>query len=372
MKKLLPIISFLSSLSCLGQTPNNKNSFVLTGKIIGRDTGLIVLLRTDTLDKWIKDTSVLQKGKFQFSGWMKEPSYAHLIGSNRDGNYASFYLGKGRQTIILKENNFDNLKMTGSSTQKEVEPLQKQSTELEKKRNQLSEKYNSKEGVPEERKKQLENQIQLLVKKERQLSITFIKKHPDSYAAPTELLSLINYISLNLADSLFTAFTERIKSTKSALLCKQEIEKKKQLKAGVTLPHFSTKDINGLNISISQLKGKYVLLDFWASWCIPCREAIPHLKEVFSTYSNKEFEIVSISTDKKKEKWEKAVHDEKIENWINLLQNAEIENIFQGVTILPTQILLDPQGKIIWSSLEDNQNSWEDLLKENLKLHQTQ
>lgn len=367
MKASLILILTLVSIFCLGQQKNTKRPFVLNGKIHGRDTGLIVLWYPDTADIYIKDTTRLHQGVFQFSGWLIEPSYVHLIGSNRDGNYANFYLEYGCQKIILEENNFDKVKMSGSVTQNENESLQKQIYKSEKRIIRLNGEYNNKQNISEERKKYLTQQIGLLNKKNKELRITFIKKHPDSYVSPTEFLSQVGFFSLNFADSLFTAFTEKIKNSRAGVLCKKEIDKKKQISSGAIITNFSIKDINEKNFRLSQFKGKYVLLDFWASWCIPCRKEIPYLKEIYSKYHEKGFEIIAISDDQSKTKWINAVTEENIDIWVNILGNKETRMIFQAVKVLPTQLLLDPIGKIIWSSLEDNQKSWEELLNENLK-----
>ncbi|HWC52864.1 MAG TPA: TlpA disulfide reductase family protein [Chitinophagaceae bacterium] len=367
MKYLILISQLLYFSACSGQLLNKKDWFTLTGIIKGSDTGIIVLWHPDTLGKWIKDTCILIKGKFRFGGPIHTPSYVHLISSTIDGNYASFFLEKGKQSIILKKNNFDYYQMRGSETQKETEPLRKKITTLEKKKSQLTSIYESKKDSSAQSRKKLENQIQLINEKEKTIRIAFIKKNPNSYASPTELLGLINFISFDMSNSLLNAFSPKIKESSTALLCKKEIDKKKQLISGVFLPDFIEKDIKGENISLSHFIGKYVLLDFWASWCIPCRKEIPHLKEVYLKYQKKGFEIIAISNDNDKIKWENAVQNEAIKNWVNIIESNQIKSIFQGVTVLPTQILLDPEGKIIWSSIEDNHHSWEDILARELQ-----
>ncbi len=145
------------------------------------------------------------------------------------------------------------------------------------------------------------------------------------------------------------------------------MEKKKKIKTGTILANFKAADINGQRISLSQFKGKYVLLDFWASWCVPCRKAMPHLKEVYNDYHSKGFEIITISIDDNRKNWEDAVKKEEISNWYNVIKNEETNKIFQAVQFVPAQLLIDLTGRIIWNSNDDNTNSWESILKERLK-----
>lgn len=96
---------------------SKQNTYTLTGEVIGRDTGIIILWLPDTTGIWRKDTTLLNKGNFQFSGYINEPSFAHLIGIPRKNNYSDIYLEAGKQHIRLQQDNFSSFKMTGSASQ---------------------------------------------------------------------------------------------------------------------------------------------------------------------------------------------------------------------------------------------------------------
>jgi len=106
------------------------------------------------------------------------------------------------------------------------------------------------------------------------------------------------------------------------------------------------------SILLTSFKNKITLLDFWASWCVPCRSAIPKLKNVYAKYKKNGFEIVSISTDNSKDAWQKALIKEKMQ-WLNLLDNTDknirLSNAL-GIVSLPFYILLNNDGKIIFST----------------------
>ena len=159
----------------------------------------------------------------------------------------------------------------------------------------------------------------------------------------------LNSLPVDSAKLLYTQFTNRIQKSRSGKWVAEEINKKKQNSPGALAPNIKIEQINGQEISLSKLRGNIILLDFCASWCIPCRESIPGLKTLFNQYHSKGFEIVTISIDKKKADWEKAVEEEEISNWKNVLANEEINKNYGNVNQpIPSQILIDTNGIIIW------------------------
>jgi thiol-disulfide isomerase/thioredoxin len=126
-----------------------------------------------------------------------------------------------------------------------------------------------------------------------------------------------------------------------------KMAKANALKPGMPVPAISYPDKNGVMQGLEQYKGKYVLIDFWASWCGPCRQAIPKVKELYEKYKDKNLDIVSVSIDDNKKAWAKAMEEEGMP-WKQLLspdKNATMKNfLFSGI---PTIYLIDKQGKIV-------------------------
>ncbi len=120
---------------------------------------------------------------------------------------------------------------------------------------------------------------------------------------------------------------------------------------GKLAPDFTFPDINGKQVSLSSLKGKYVLIDFWASWCGPCRLESPNVQKQYQLYKDKGFEVVSVSIDKKKEDWKKAVSQDNLKGILLLAQDSKkvmLDYTFSGI---PYTVLLDKEGKIIAKDL---------------------
>ncbi len=125
--------------------------------------------------------------------------------------------------------------------------------------------------------------------------------------------------------------------------------------AGDTAPAFSIPDVNGKKVSLSDFKGKYVFLDFWASWCVPCQPQIPFLKAANDKFKNKNFVMVSVSLDSKKEDWVKAMQKHQID-WVNVSSFkgwADDAAAAYGATYIPSNVLIGPDGKVIARDLYD-------------------
>ncbi len=358
MKFIFFISVILACFAAEAQTKKDQQSFVLSGKLIGRDTGRIVLWYPDTSGKWIRDTIYLQNGKFQFSGYVGEPSICWLKGSTTDGNTAVFFLEPGKQHISVEENKFEDFIMFGSFTQKQYDTLKGQIKLIDEKYKDWNEEHKKlvkelKKTTDSLSRSKMEERIteiaEVLNKENRDLSIAFISTHPDSYVSPSELYSLMSgQLKTDSVERLYNNFSARIKNSRTGKLIKEELYKRKyHFKA----PDFTAVDMRNEKLSLSGFKGKYVLLNFWASWCVPCIKEIPELKSFLSKYAGKGLEIIAISTDSNKESWIKAVKKYGVQNFQNVLANEEIRENYSNMTQpIPSQLLINRNGVVIWNS----------------------
>lgn len=175
-----------------------------------------------------------------------------------------------------------------------------------------------------------------------------VMANKDSFWGPLMMISFTSYLSEDMKP-WYEALSPAAKQSYYGQKVKKELYPAG--KEGTKVPDFKVKDKTGKEVSFSALRQgkKYVLIDFWASWCNPCRKEIPNLKRLYAQYSGKGFEIVSISIDQKKADWEKALKEEGL-TWPNFLDETGVAALYK-VKFVPTMYLITADGVMIGENL---------------------
>ena len=180
---------------------------------------------------------------------------------------------------------------------------------------------------------------------------SFIKLHPDAFASMYILNMMITIIPADNAQLYFDELTPAYKNTSYAASIQKTIDAKKITAIGKTAPDFEQPDTSGKMVKLSDFKGQYVLLDFWASWCGPCREENPNVVKAYQKFHGKGFTVLSVSLDQpgKKANWLNAIHHDQL-TWTQVSDLQFWNNavaVLYGIKAIPQNFLIDKNGKII-------------------------
>jgi thiol-disulfide isomerase/thioredoxin len=340
MKSYFLLLSlFIRTFLSAAQTPAS-NEFLLSGEIKDCPKKKIYLGYTDKSGNRKLDSCLLQNGRFTFKGNISEPTFAFIrtnserMPDDENKNIASLFLEPGNMIAKFVHDHFNEMELTGSKSHDEY-------TLLSKKRRFIN-----------------ENHKDSLYERHSKLTEEFILDHGNSYISAHALAFYRGRWPMSAVQFLYSRFDSTIQNSSYGREIKEYMDGQDANSAGRKAKDFVAKEMQGKTIKLSDLKGKYVLLDFWGSWCVPCRESNPHLIELHKKYAEKGFAIVGVATEYEKTdtKWREAIKKDGTGIWYNVLSTPmpgtpgqftkEIHHKF-GVHSFPTKILIDPCGYII-------------------------
>jgi peroxiredoxin len=362
MKKLywlliLPLLSFI--------TLPKAEKVQLKGKMQFADPAEMVFLTYRVGDDQVSDSVQIKNGKFEYNAKLTEPTLAILtVRFKPSGEKARprtermpLFLEPGKIKLVVNDS-LKFAKVTGSASQTAFEEFNKLQEPYLAKSNKLNEEYRAykKENNEEGMKKVVDESSMLSEDKKENLFYPYLKEHPESPIALYVLNLYAGYdIDVKKVEPIFESLAERSRQLPSGIAFKERIEIAKKTGVGVYAMNFTQNDTLGNAVSLASFKGKYVLLDFWASWCGPCRVENPNVVKAFNKYRNKGFTILSVSLDQpgKKQAWLDAIHKDGLA-WTHVSDLKYWDNVVAkqyGIRAIPQNFLLDPSGKIIAKNL---------------------
>jgi peroxiredoxin len=204
------------------------------------------------------------------------------------------------------------------------------------------------------------------------IRLAYVKANPGSFTSLLLLPEIVEYSqNYNQIDSLYASLGDDIKKSPSAKIINEKFKNDRLLSIGAVAPDFSQPDVNGKQVKLSDFRGKYILVDFWASWCGPCRQENPNVVRIYNQFKDKNFTILGVSLDRPgaKQAWLKAIEDDKLA-WtqvsdLNFWKNEAA--VKYGIQAIPQNFLLDPQGKILAKNLtgENLESALSEILSKN-------
>ena len=329
-------------------------------------------------DQRITDSVKIKDGSYVFSGNISEPlevglrvKYREQPGSTavktiftRKRDYATVFLEPAVITVASVDS-FANVTVTGSKADMEFRKLEETAKPYNVRLDDLYTQYaTARTNKDEAGLQQIEKQIDSAdADANEKVYGAYVKQHP---ASPLSMYALKNWAGYDIdpvkVEPVFNSLPAAIRNTPSGKDMQGKLTIAKKTGVGQMAMDFTQNDTLGNPVTLSSFHGKYILVDFWASWCGPCRAENPNVVKVFNKYKDKGFYILSVSLDRPgaKEKWLKAIQDDKLE-WSHVSDLLFWDNAVAkqyGIQAIPQNILLDPTGKIVGKNLKGD-----DLLK---------
>lgn len=355
MRNLLTILVLSLAVSSCG-TP--KDEFSIKGTIAGVETGKIYLQKiVDGRPKTIDSTN-LEGGKFAFKGKM-EVADMRILRLNQQDYFAQLFLDNSDIKIIANKDSLRNSKIVGSPSQDIFKTYLSELERLNKDMAKLQEKYQSAmAGGNTDEAKKTEIDYQAMLDNMKVFTKNFVKEHNRSVvSAYITLLQLAPQLEEAELDSIVLKYPAEISNSEYVVKLKEMVEGMKKTSVGAIAPDFTMNDPEGKPIQLSSLRGKIVLLDFWASWCGPCRQENPNVVKLYQKYSSKGFEILGVSLDRNKDEWLKAIKADQL-SWQHVSDLKYWDNAvarLYSVSQIPQSFLIDKEGKIIAKGLRGEQ-----------------
>ncbi len=356
MQKLIWSAVCLALAACTAK--KGDEAFHINGHFSDKAVGEKIYLRLMGEKVKIDTAVVAADGSFSFQGKVNEPTIASIyLTPTQDENQPSLLLFAETGTIEIqaKSTRIDSASVKGGENNQALQAVLKliggYNARLAVWSDSLKMLYESKQQVAFEALNARAEQVQ---NEEKKAVADFIKANGKTVAAAYIAFQINSYNpKLENVSADYQALDPAIQKTYFGNKLMEIMDNLKSTSIGTKAPEFETTDLYGQKVSLSSFRGKYVLLDFWASWCGPCRQENPNVVKAYEQYKNKNFTILGVSLDEDKEAWQKAIANDKL-TWHHASDLAGWQSKtaqLYSVQSIPANFLLDPDGKIIAKDL---------------------
>lgn len=350
-------VAFLSLGICFHAKSQNSNHFVIHGQLTGDVPAYIYMELYD--GKAPKtDSAKIVNGQYSFKGEISSPAPALIYFNTTESKDEplKFYVDKS-DNIVLKGNasSLNSSTIKGSKAQTEFEMLASQTAPID---HQMSFIYSHPKMVANQPDSSIyyNKMLDSLSTQKKQIIYDFAMQHHDSYISLYNLTGLFNARNINDIALAYNKLSTAIKQSAIGQSIGKEIVQRQAVGIGKLAPDFVSKDTAGEKVELKDFKGKYVLVDFWASWCAPCRAENPNVLKAYNKYKDKNFEVIGVSLDGGmlgKDKWINAIAQDHLP-WIQISDLQGFDSPIASeyaIDAIPQNFLIDPNGVIIEKNL---------------------
>ncbi len=356
-KLFLILIAVLTCLSC-----TSKGEFTVKGTATKDFEGKTIYLmnqREDGVENI--DSTIIKSGKFTFKGIQETPTIYVLSFQKSNDNDSEnemsriIYIEQGKIDVDIKADN--DIKVSGNAVNDAFQKKSEAEMEVYKQLDALQQKYANVNptDLSEAELEKINSEFMAIDDSVKDINLKFAIDNINNKLGEGIFLSIANRLSVDEMEQVMNNAGEEFKSKETGKAILEMISGMKKVAEGQKYSDFTMFDPAGKEISLSDYagKGKYVLIDFWASWCGPCIKEMPTLVEAYKLYKNKNFEIVGVSLDAKAEPWKAAIQKYNM-TWpqmSDLRQWDTQARVIYNFSSIPHTVLLDPDGIIIAKNL---------------------
>ncbi len=300
------------------------------------------------------DSTLLENGKGSFSGKIELPEFYYLSFEST-GPFSGLFVEPGEITVDIDFDNLSDPVVTGSETHKTFEDFNRSMDTFDEKANQIVKSYNEAAAAKDEEKMhQAETDYDALDTERLAATTEFVKQNSGSVVAAYIVTRNTYRYELDELESLVQGFDPSISSSTYVQFLTDRVNTLKRVAVGQPFVDFEMADTFGELVSLSSVaNGKYLLVDFWAAWCRPCRAENPNVVNAYNKYHDKGFDVLGVSFDKERDKWIAAIQKDGLTwNHVSDLKGwGNAAGKLYGIQSIPQNVLISPEGIIIEKNL---------------------
>ena len=351
MKKLIYLSILLFAIySCQQQ---DERSYNINGTITNLEDQTVYLKKSNEKDIVTVDSANAKEGTFRFKGEIDLPMQYYITFENLDAEI-TFFNESSDIKIQGEADSLQKLTVKGSGSQELYEKYQTRLTQIQQQQREIYYSYQDAKSASNKEEMELyQSQYMSLDSIRNEYSEKFIEEHPASPVSAYIAMRSSHTYDLTRLKEVVNSFDTSLQKSFYVQQLSNRIEKLEKTAIGEKASEFSMDNPEGEPISLSDFRGQYVLLDFWAAWCSPCRAENPNVVEAYQKYNDEGFTVFGVSLDNNKEDWLKAIekdnltwkHVSDLKGWDNAASNL------YGVMSIPQNYLLDEEGVIVAKNL---------------------
>ncbi|OFY47733.1 MAG: hypothetical protein A2W85_13075 [Bacteroidetes bacterium GWF2_41_31] len=346
--------------------PHSQDNFNIQLTLTGSDGDSAFLRQRVDGEMITFDSVVFFENKAQFRGNVNLPEYFYITFKNNKGNIPVF-VEPGDLTIQGEYGDLENVTITGSKSHDDLKLFYENSDIFDVQLNQLGQQYGQARQLGDTVKMaEIDAEYSEVDAKKSAFVTQYAFEHPDLVVSAFVIMNNSYQFELPMLDSIVSGFSPSISQSFYVKKLQDYVKTLKSVEVGQPFVDFNLNNPDGVPTPLSSVIGKnYVLVDFWASWCSPCRAENPNVVAAYIKYHDKGFDVFGVSFDKKRDAWLKAIADDQL-TWTHVSDlkywNCEAGKLY-GIQSIPQNVLISPDGIIIEKNLrgQDLQDKLEEL-----------